>query len=98
MIDQGYPPAHVSDLTYAELGKLFALHHGYREDQVLNADLDTLLSHHNYPPDVQAFCPLCKVCNKPPSVFLSHNLCDPLCPSNESDDDFEEEDQEEEEE
>ena len=98
MIDHGYPPAHVTNPTYAELGRLLALHHGYPEDQVQHADLDMLLSHHRYPPDVQAFCPLCKVCNKPPSVFLSHNLCDPLCPSNESDDDFEEEDQEEEEE
>ena len=47
MIDHGYP-------TYAELGRLLALHHGYSEDQVQHADLDMLLSHHKYPPDVQA--------------------------------------------
>ena len=61
MIDHGYPPAHVSNPTYAELGRLLALHHGYPEDQVQDAYLDMLLSHHKYPPDEHAFCPICSV-------------------------------------
>ena len=40
--DHGYPPAHVSNPTYAELGRLLALHHGYPEDQVQHEDLDTI--------------------------------------------------------
>lgn len=86
--DLSYPTYKNSDLVLAppddvqhdDLQKLLASH-GY--DDHGHCDVDN-----NYD-TAEHFCRLCHVSGQPPSIFYSHNLLHPQCPSNFSDDDQE---------
>ena len=86
--DLSYPTYENSDLVQAS------------PDDVQHDDLQELLASHGYDDhgctndnndldSAEYFCRLCQVSGQPPSIFSSHNLLHPQCPSNFSDEEQE---------